>query len=185
MDGTVPLVKKRGIEEMDHSPNKIMTLLKRMHLDKTSELFAKPFVSSPRGGGAGSKRNRLPPIQEVDSVYTAKRRRVDSEMADKMSSSLWISAKRERLDATSSDHMADQVADEISSDEITNVNVNVDMGARRPSLEQAFISNHIREQNLQLALWVAPKPIEQLLGDHLLGQLGDDKIEEELDYMGN
>ena len=115
-------------------------------------------------------------------------------MADKMSSSLWISAKRERLDATSSaddpgDQIADQLSDETCSDDhqITNVNVNLDMSARRPNLEEAFISNHIREQGLQLALWVAPKPIEELLGDQLLGQHDDDQEEEEeeLDYMGS
>merc|ERR1719312_2474241 len=102
-----------------------MTLLKRLALDRTSELFEKCPLP-PRGDrgkvAVGGKRWRLSPIKEqgdeacssssCSSGNGVKRRRIDSEMAEKMTNALWISEAAER-------EMAEKLDGEVLGDTMT------------------------------------------------------------------
>lgn len=166
--------KMRDDDEGAPSGN-IMSLMKRLHLDRTSELYEKNPPLSERKGLLGSKRWRLSPIQEHGSEGSGsrmcvKRRRIDSEMAEQMTNALWITEAAEKEMALNLDDMSkddvtschDPVDDVTSDDHVDDIpsldNVkHVQMNVFAPqSLEDHFIQRQMKEQNMQLVLWTPP-----------------------------
>ena len=202
----------------------IMALLKRLHLQQTSELYEKApshnkrsvpargpsggkvrgsvaggsdqaggpragHAGGPRAGHAGvpgtpagNKRWRLSPIVEEEEG-SAKRRRIDTEMADNMFNSLWISDSKkdnqiisdsqEDEEIMGSDKAAatgDIAAAVSEADELpeTFKSVNLRVGVQNGiSLEDAFIKNQLREHRLQVVLWTPPITIDTMIQNGL------------------
>lgn len=139
----------------DESHN-IMSLLKRLHLDRGSELYTKAPVAVVDKKVAGSKRWRLSPISEYGEECNSKRRRLDAEMADQMSASCWISKKRS--EKPKFEEKADPVlpAEEgILPENITSVEMTLKCKPVE-SLENTFFHRKVREQALQVVLWKPP-----------------------------
>lgn len=150
--------KKRKFSAEDDSDRNMMMLLKRLHLDKTSELYEKvPLFEKRPVVNRVNKRWRLSPIREHEHSRGVKRRRVDSEMAEHMNASLWISDDHIQKDKKPSIVADTQVnRTESAAAPAQQINVNIDLGARHLSLDEKFIRRQVREQNMQLVLWRPP-----------------------------
>ena len=183
--------KLGGSENEEH----MMTLLKRLHLERTSELYERAPQSgtrsetrssargntlseashcTARGEAVGSKRWRLSPIMEEVEEGVAKRRRIDSEMADSLLNNLWISDKRDAADegdSITAPSSAQPAADALPSTSvlpsaIESVKV-VGLSGRPATLEEKFIKEQLREQHLQLVLWSPPLTVETIVQNSL------------------
>ena len=159
--------RKRKIRDYDESPSNIMSLLKRLHLDRSSELYEKCPLTERKVPGC--KRWRLSPIHEQGenevSSHGVKRRRIDSEMAEQMTHSLWITEAKEReiahrLDVRSKldgglPHSGSPVETPKRPclDNLRRVQLNV---VPPQSIEDHVIQRHMQEQNMQLVLWTPP-----------------------------
>lgn len=191
------LDRKRKIRDEDESApdGDIMSLLKRLHLDRSSELYEKclpekcppvnclPLEKFPpekccsptKNFVTGGKRWRLSPILEhgnetTDSVSRVKRRRIDSEMAEKMTNALWITEASEKLDELNCgddvidvsardvinpcNDVSDSKTDDIPSlDNVRHVQLNVTAPL---SLEDHVLQREFQAQSMQLVLWTPP-----------------------------
>jgi len=202
----------------------IMALLKRLHLQQTSELYEKApshnkrsvpargpsavpargpsggkargsetggsgHVRGPRAGhggvpgaATGNKRWRLSPIVEEEEG-SAKRRRIDTEMADNLFNNLWISDSKkdnqiisdsqedEEIMGSDKDAATGDVEATVSeADELpeTFKSVNLRVGVQNGrSLEDAFIKNQLREHRLQVVLWTPPITLDTMIQNGL------------------
>lgn len=197
-------VKKRKLAEHEESDRNMMILLKRLHLDKTSELYEKVPLFERKA--VGCKRWRLSPIKEYEQGAGGgvKRRRVDSDMADQMSSSLWISdsntpthKKKTFADSwppetTSTaptpdfseppDELTDDVfdPDPAPSGSAPKISVNIDLGTRMLALDEQFIRRQMREQSMQLVLWSPPLVLLGEDGDEL--QERQEECKEDMEF---
>lgn len=162
--------RKRKLGESENEQF-IMTLLKRLHLEKSSELFekvplsSKPPPSSPLSPGThtGNKRWRLSTIMEEDQdPGAAKRRRIDTEMADNLFHNLWISdnsKEEEKVPISSAEEASETAA---AAEEPPSFTI---VGVRNGglSLEEEFLTRKLREQQLQLVLWTPPLTVDTIV----------------------
>ena len=154
--------KKRKLFQLSNSDDvdsngQMMVLFKRLHLEKTSELYEKESLGHSK---VSPKRWRLSPIQEADMPSVpAKRRRIDSDMADEMNNSLWISKKHCPAEATKQTCRNDQTL--INLDSNTKIEFNVRMKDVVLSMEGNFLRNKLREETLQVVEW-KPHPLQFL-----------------------
>lgn len=186
--------RKRKLGESDESQQYIMTLLKRLHLERSSELFEKvPKTSELRESvsvedgpvkalgereSRGGKRWRLFPIMEEG--VSSKRRRLDSEMADQMLNNCWISEREGDVmhgsdvipgscDGEGSQPLQDTVPTNTDQLPATfqSVDLSVSLQKKHVTLEEGFIQNQIREQALQVMLWTPPLTVETIVQNSL------------------
>lgn len=140
-------------EEVERD-DQMMVLFKRMHLEKTSELYEKEPLSQ---GKLTPKRWRLSPIQEIDiPSVPAKRRRIDSDMAEEMSNSLWISEKYSPSRNSNNNSVKENV---LKLDQTSKIEFNVNIDDVMLTLEGKFLRNKLREDTLQVVEW-RPHPLQ-------------------------
>lgn len=150
----------------DENPQKLMSLLKRLHLEKTNEMFERAPLYEKKPALCG-KRWRLSPIREES---TCKRRRLDTEMADQMRELLFISDKQpaKKQDSDNDVEITDLGPDEelMIPENISSVNLNIDLKTTVvPSLEDRFIQERVRQNNLQVMLWTPPLNVDTLISN--------------------
>ena len=164
--------RKRKLGESENEQF-IMTLLKRLHLERSSELFEKvplssktpPPPSSPLTplSPTGNKRWRLSTIMEEDQdAGAAKRRRIDTEMADNLFHNLWISdnSKEEEEKVPTATNTPEETSETVEEPPSFTI-VGVRNGGL--SLEEEFLKRKLREQQLQLVLWTPPLTVDTIV----------------------
>lgn len=192
--------RKRKLGENEQH---MMALLKRLHLEHSSELYERPSLlkkstpslpttrkkntsslpTSPKKNShslpspTGTKRWRLSSIleEEEEVGVAAKRCKLDTEMADSLFNNLWISESKRVVEKDEVHPEEESVQEDQDLPEITLVGVR---GSPR-SLEQDFLAARLREQSLQVVLWTPPISVETIVQNGLHAARPGDSFQNE------